>query len=102
MGCVTNSPAFMYSNTANRSPFSGGPFIVASTCSPVERVKIPGHPGSKRDDCMMTWCKKGGYGAQIPKNQSYVGSIGQMCRGLYVTGNLSPNAWLMWLHCIWY
>ena len=38
-GCVTTCPPFMYSNTANRSPFSDGPFIVASTRSPVEHVK---------------------------------------------------------------
>ena len=44
-GCVTTYPPFMYSNTANRSPFSDGPFIVASTRSPVERVKITGRPG---------------------------------------------------------
>ena len=44
-GCVTTCPPFMYSNTANSSPFSYGPFIVASTRSPVERVKIAGRPG---------------------------------------------------------
>ena len=44
-GCVTPCPPFMYSNTANRSPFFDGPFIVASTHSPVERVKITGRPG---------------------------------------------------------
>ena len=53
-GCVTTCPAFMYSNTANWSPFSDGPFIVASTPSPVERVKITGRPGSKREDCMVS------------------------------------------------
>ena len=44
-GCVTTCPPFMYSNTANRYPLSDGPFIVASTRSPVERVKITGRPG---------------------------------------------------------
>ena len=44
-GCVTTCPPFMCSNTANRSPFSDGPFIVASTRSPVERAKITGRPG---------------------------------------------------------
>ena len=53
-GCVTTCPAFMYSNTANWSPFSDGPYIVASTRSPGERVKITGRPGSKRKDCMVT------------------------------------------------
>ena len=53
-GCVTTCPLFMYSNTANWSPFSDGPFIVASTRSPVERVKITGRPGSKREDCMVS------------------------------------------------
>ena len=33
-GCVTTCPPFIYSNTANRSPFSDGPFIVASTRLP--------------------------------------------------------------------
>ena len=37
---MTICPPFMYSNTANWSPFPDGPFIVASTPSPVERVKI--------------------------------------------------------------
>ena len=46
--CVTICPPFMYSNTANWSPFSNGPFIVASTQSLVERVKITGRPDSKR------------------------------------------------------
>ena len=53
-GLETTCPAFMYSNTANWSPFSDGPFIVASTRSPVERVKITGRPGSKREDCMVS------------------------------------------------
>ena len=37
-GGLTSCPHFMYSNTANSSPFSDGPFIVASTRSPVEPV----------------------------------------------------------------
>ena len=69
-------PPFMYSNTANESPFSDGPFIVASTHSLVERVKITGCLVRKRENCMMSQCKKGGYGAQISPNQSYVGSSG--------------------------
>ena len=36
-----------------------GPFIVASTRSPVERVKITGCPGSKIDDCMVSGRNKG-------------------------------------------
>ena len=53
-GCVTICTPFMYSNTANWYPFSDGPFIVASTGSPVERVKIIGRAGSKREDCMVS------------------------------------------------
>ena len=52
-GCVTICPPFMYSNTAKWSPFSNGPFIVASTRSPVGRVKITGRP-EKREDCMVS------------------------------------------------
>ena len=63
-GCVTICPPFMYSNIANWSPFSDGPFIVASMRLPVERVT--GRPGSKREACMVSWCKKGEYKAQIP------------------------------------
>ena len=57
--CVTTCPPFMYSNTANSFPFSDGPFIVASTRSPVKCVKTNRRPGSKREDCMLSWCKKG-------------------------------------------
>ena len=52
-GCVTIGPPFMHSNTANWSLFSDGPFIVPSTLSPMEHVKITGHQGSKREDCMV-------------------------------------------------
>ena len=45
-GCVTTYPPFIDSNTANSSPFPGGPFIVASTRSRVERLKINQRPGS--------------------------------------------------------
>ena len=44
---MTTCPPFMYSNTANEFPFSDGPFIVASTRSLVERVKITGRPVRK-------------------------------------------------------
>ena len=53
-GCVTICPPYMYSNTASWSLFSDGPFIVASTRSPVEHVKITRRPGSKREDCMVS------------------------------------------------
>ena len=82
-GCVTICPPFMYSNTANWSPFSDGPFIVASTRSPMERVKITGCPGSKREDCMVSWCKKGDDNAQISPKSEPCGFKGkdsqQMC-----------------------
>ena len=45
---MTTCPPFMHSNTANESPFSDGPFIVASTRSPVERWKIIGRPVQKK------------------------------------------------------
>ena len=68
--CVTICPPFMYSNTANWPPLSDGPFIVASTRSLVERVKINRHPGSKREDCTVRWCNKGEYKAQLsPKSE---------------------------------
>ena len=35
-------------------PICGGPFIVPSTRSPVEHVKITRRPGSKREDCMVS------------------------------------------------
>ena len=54
---MTNSPAFMYSNTAHWSPFSDGPFIVASARSLVEHVKTTWRLGSKREDCMMSCCE---------------------------------------------
>ena len=39
-GCVTSCPHLMYSNTANISPFSDDPFIVASACPRVECVSF--------------------------------------------------------------
>ena len=64
-GVCDHLPAFMYSNTTNNYPFSNAPFIVVSTRKPVERVKITGHQGSKREDCMVRWCKKREHSAQM-------------------------------------
>ena len=47
-GCVTTCPPFMYSNTANRSPFFDGSFIVASTRSPVEMCENHWTPRLKK------------------------------------------------------
>ena len=58
-GCVTSYPHFMYSNTANSSPFSNGPFIIASTCSPLHMCNNLTPRFKKREDCMVSWCKKG-------------------------------------------
>ena len=59
--CHGNGPSI---GTTYNSPFSNGPFIVASTRSLVERVKITGRLGSKRDDRMVSWCKQGEYNTQ--------------------------------------
>ena len=47
-------PTLHVLNTANWSLFSDGSFIVPSTRSPVEHVKITGRPGSKGEDCMVS------------------------------------------------
>ena len=44
-GLCDHLPSLIYSKTANSCPFSNGPFIVASTHSPVERVKRTRHLG---------------------------------------------------------
>ena len=36
-----------------------------------------GHPGSKREECMGSWCRKGHAMHKHPQNQSYLGSSGQ-------------------------
>ena len=104
---MTICPPFMYYNTANWSPFSDGPFIVASTRSPVERVKKTGRPGSKREAYMVSWRKKGEYKPQIsPKSEScgfkWANTHNKCVHDPMSLANVTTDPCLMWPHYIPY
>ena len=96
---MTTRPPFMYSNTANRSPFSDGPFIVASKC---ENNWTPRLKKRRLHDELV----QGGYAERSPKSElcgfKWANAHNKCVHDSMQLANSSPNPCLMWLHYIWY